>query len=245
MDAWLQQAPDSGGCWQPSMDAWGSSVWLCASPTSYLFHSVPLVASYILWLSEVESLLSPHAVRVHKHACPAGGASRRLYSNECMSCTHVVYWPPCTAYLECNSVSPIAASCGTAELQPRMHFCLLVLCRYDVIVALDSKVQDAVMQLGGSAWQEYYSRKVCKLSDFSDYTDEDILRKGGSALLEPKLSMYIQQDLQAARNVVDIARPSLQKGAPECLTSKLSTPAACFILFICWLPVHFATLLNS
>lgn len=87
--------------------------------------------------------------------------------------------------------------------------------RYDVIVALDSRVQAAVMQLGGSAWQEYYSRKVCKLSDFSDYTGEDILAKGGSALLEPKLSMYIQQDLEAARSVIDIARPSLHKGAEE------------------------------
>ena len=77
---------------------------------------------------------------------------------------------------------------------------------------MDSAVLADIQQLSCEYWERYYQRKVCLLSTFSAYVGSDILRTGGTALLEPELSQIIQPGLQESRGVVDIERPSLQDG---------------------------------
>lgn len=87
--------------------------------------------------------------------------------------------------------------------------------RYDVIVALGSDIKQDMLKLVQPEWHGYYDAKVCILDQFSHYLGEEILRTGGSAILETELSSIIRPILQESRAIPDLLRPSLDKGAEE------------------------------
>ena len=64
-------------------------------------------------------------------------------------------------------------------------------------------------------WQGCYDAKVCILDQFAHYLGEDILKTGGSAILEEELSGIIRPILQESKKLPDILRPSLHKGECE------------------------------
>ena len=88
-----------------------------------------------------------------------------------------------------------------------------VLCRYDVIVALDENIKQDIIKMVQPEWHTYYDAKVCMLDQFSDYLGADILRTGGTAVLEAELSGIIRPILQDSKAVPDLLRPSLHKGS--------------------------------
>ncbi len=70
-----------------------------------------------------------------------------------------------------------------------------------------------------------YRQQVCSLGAFSWYCGDELLARGGSALLEKELVRIILPTLQAARRQSDIPRcactnfdltsvPSIHRGAP-------------------------------
>lgn len=61
-------------------------------------------------------------------------------------------------------------------------------------------------------WHSYYDAKVCMLDQFSDYLGSDILRTGGTAVLESELSGIIKPVMQESKTIPDLLRPSLHKG---------------------------------
>lgn len=61
-------------------------------------------------------------------------------------------------------------------------------------------------------WQSYYDTKICMLDQFSDYLGSDILRTGGTAVLESELSGIIRPIMQESKTIPDLLRPSLHKG---------------------------------
>lgn len=61
-------------------------------------------------------------------------------------------------------------------------------------------------------WRSYYDAKVCMLDQFSDYLGSDILRTGGTAVLESELSGIIKPVIQESKTIPDLLRPSLHKG---------------------------------
>ena len=61
-------------------------------------------------------------------------------------------------------------------------------------------------------WHSYYAAKVCMLDQFSDYLGSDILRTGGTAVLESELSNIIRPVMQDTSTIPDLLRPSLHKG---------------------------------
>ena len=61
-------------------------------------------------------------------------------------------------------------------------------------------------------WHAYYDAKVCVLDQFSGYMGDDILKKGGSALLESELSEIIRPAVSEGSARPDVLRPSLHKG---------------------------------
>ena len=85
-------------------------------------------------------------------------------------------------------------------------------CRYDVIVALDTDIKQDILKMVQSEWQNYYDAKICMLDQFSDYLGSDILRTGGTAVLESELSGIIRPIMQESRTIPDLLRPSLHKG---------------------------------
>ena len=85
-------------------------------------------------------------------------------------------------------------------------------CRYDVICALGSDIKHDIINMVQPEWHGYYDAKVCILDQFSHYVGEDILRTGGTAILESELSNIIRPVLQDSENIPDLLRPSLHKG---------------------------------
>lgn len=69
-----------------------------------------------------------------------------------------------------------------------------------------------MLKLVQAEWHGYYDAKVCILDQFSHYLGEEILRTGGSAILETELSSIIRPILQESRAIPDLLRPSLDKG---------------------------------
>ena len=99
-------------------------------------------------------------------------------------------------------------------LQQRVFPYDTCICRYDVIVALGSDIKQDMLKLVQPEWHGYYDAKVCILDQFSHYLGEEILRTGGSAILETELSSIIRPILQESRAIPDLLRPSLDKGKP-------------------------------
>lgn len=87
--------------------------------------------------------------------------------------------------------------------------------RHDVIAALDAGIKDGILRMVQPEWHAYYDAKVCVLDQFSGYMGEDILKKGGSALLESELSEIIRPAVSEGSARPDVLRPSLHKGAEE------------------------------
>ena len=61
-------------------------------------------------------------------------------------------------------------------------------------------------------WHAYYDAKICILDQFSGYMGDEILKKGGSALLESELSEIIRPAVSEGCTRPDVLRPSLHKG---------------------------------
>ena len=85
-------------------------------------------------------------------------------------------------------------------------------CRYDVVCALDSDIKQDIVSMVQPEWHTYYDAKVCILDQFSHYLGEDILRTGGTAILESELSGIIRPVLQDSSTIPDLLRPSLPTG---------------------------------
>lgn len=103
----------------------------------------------------------------------------------------------------------------------------LVCCRHDIIVALDHEVRRDIISMTQSEWHTYYEDKVSVLNQFSQCCGGNILRTGGSALLERELSSIVRPVVQKNRKdsrgsrqsgggqqiqIPDVLRPSLSKG---------------------------------
>ena len=84
--------------------------------------------------------------------------------------------------------------------------------RHDVIVALDSNVRTDIIHMTQPEWHSYYAEKVCVLDQFSQYSGQDILKTGGSALLERELSAIVRPVMQKDVKIPELLRPSLHKG---------------------------------
>lgn len=87
--------------------------------------------------------------------------------------------------------------------------------RYDVVCALGSDIKHDIISMVQPEWHGYYDAKVCTLDQFSDYVGDDILRTGGTAILESELSNIIRPVLQDSKDIPELLRPSLHKGADE------------------------------
>ena len=100
-------------------------------------------------------------------------------------------------------------------------------CRHDIVVALDHGVRQDIINMTQPEWHAYYGDKVSVLNQFSQCCGSDILRTGGSALLERELSAIVRPVVQQNRRekqtqrrlgveksiqIPDVLRPSLQKG---------------------------------
>lgn len=103
--------------------------------------------------------------------------------------------------------------CSSVLLSPKsLHLERQVPCRYDVVVALDSDIKSDIIEMVQPEWHSYYDAKVCMLDQFSDYLGSDILRTGGTAVLESELSGIIKPVIQESKTIPDLLRPSLHKG---------------------------------
>ncbi len=89
---------------------------------------------------------------------------------------------------------------------------LVYRCRYDVIVALDVDIKQDIINMVQPDWHGYYGAKVCILDQFSHYLGEDILKTGGTAILESELSSIIRPVLEESKLRPVVLRPSLHKG---------------------------------
>lgn len=87
-----------------------------------------------------------------------------------------------------------------------------VCCSYDVVVALDNDIKRDIINMVQPEWHSYYDAKVCMLDQFSDYLGTDILKTGGTAVLESELSGIIRPIMQESKTIPDLLRPSLHKG---------------------------------
>lgn len=78
-------------------------------------------------------------------------------------------------------------------------------------------------------WHSYYDAKVCMLDQFSDYLGSDILKTGGTAVLESELSSIIKPVIQESRIIPDLLRPSLHKGTspPNPVVAQTQQSAPC------------------
>ena len=87
------------------------------------------------------------------------------------------------------------------------------------MVALDSDIKTDIIKMVQPEWHSYYDAKVCMLDQFSDYLGADILKTGGTAVLESELSGIIRPVIQESKTIPDLLRPSLHKGrASLCAT---------------------------
>lgn len=85
--------------------------------------------------------------------------------------------------------------------------------RYDVIVALDHDVRTNIINKTQPEWHTYYADRVCVLDQFSECCGPDILKTGGTALLERELSAIVKPVMQKDVKIPDLLRPDLlQKG---------------------------------
>ena len=80
------------------------------------------------------------------------------------------------------------------------------------MVALDNDIKRDIIKMVQPEWHSYYDAKVCMLDQFSDYLGADILKTGGTAVLESELSGIIRPVLQESKTIPDLLRPSLHKG---------------------------------
>ena len=80
------------------------------------------------------------------------------------------------------------------------------------MVALDNEIKRDVIKMVQPEWRSYYDAKVCMLDQFSDYLGSDILKTGGTAVLESELSGIIKPVMQESKTVPELLRPSLHKG---------------------------------
>jgi protein-tyrosine-phosphatase len=112
---------------------------------------------------------------------------------------------------------------------PRQVFEVEDIDRFDLIVALDGHVQAGVL----SQLSEYrpdtpssYVTRVCCLSDFLHYCEEeDLLRPGGSGLFDRQLRDLLRVHLPALRPVIGDAAPVLPAFmAPTIPTQSLADP---------------------
>lgn len=88
-------------------------------------------------------------------------------------------------------------------------------CRYDVVVALDNDIKRDIIEMVQPEWHSYYDARVCMLDQFSDYLGSDILKTGGTAVLESELSGIIKPVIQESKAIPDLLRPSLHKGTSQ------------------------------
>lgn len=87
--------------------------------------------------------------------------------------------------------------------------------RYDVIVALDQGVRANIIKKTSPEWHSYYADKIYILDQFSQCCGSDILKTGGSALLERELSAIVQPVMQKDVKIPDVLRPDLLQKGPE------------------------------
>ena len=81
-----------------------------------------------------------------------------------------------------------------------------------MVVALDSDVRTDVIHKTHPEWHSYYAEQIYILDQFSQCCGQDILKTGGTALLERELSAIVRPVMQKDVKIPDLLRPSLQKG---------------------------------
>ena len=98
-----------------------------------------------------------------------------------------------------------------------------------MVVALDNDIKRDIIKMVQPEWHSYYDAKVCMLDQFSDYLGSDILKTGGTAVLESELSSIIKPVIQESRIIPDLLRPSLHKGTspPNPVVAQTQQSAPC------------------
>lgn len=114
------------------------------------------------------------------------------------------------ACLLCNYGSCCCLRVAAGQGPP--HKYMQVHCSYDVVVALDNDIKSDIIKMVQPEWHSYYDAKVCLLDQFSDYLGTDILKTGGTAVLESELSGIIRPVMQERQTIPNLLRPSLHKG---------------------------------
>ncbi|KAG2423392.1 hypothetical protein HXX76_015357 [Chlamydomonas incerta] len=215
------------GSSQPEPDKAGtssSSSTAAAAVTKSLAHLWPKVSwsryhLQVLFVDQTDTVRGRLAAGLFERCAEWNGYGRALY--------------PWSAGLaptgprDIHAISKLTAlmrGATSLEILPRYFtrppeaFELADLDRYDLVLALDRSVHEA---LQGSIAEEYppgpdrdyYMQKVCLLTTFSHYESDAVLtRRGGFALLPAQLS-YLLRDgaggLAASKAVVDIPSPDL------------------------------------
>jgi hypothetical protein len=87
-----------------------------------------------------------------------------------------------------------------------------------------------------AALQEWYAPRCTTLTAFSRYCGTDILRTGGSAVLEPELRAIVLPVLARAEAAPGISRPDLHQGAQPLSLLVERGRLACFRPLRCLLP---------
>ncbi|KAK9817141.1 hypothetical protein WJX72_010178 [[Myrmecia] bisecta] len=89
--------------------------------------------------------------------------------------------------------------------------------RFDLLIAVDTSVRDDILASAGPAAEDcaYYAPRVALLTDFAAYCGDDILRTGGTAVLDPDFGGMTPLLADAARQVRDIHSPLLSEGDKE------------------------------
>ena len=129
-----------------------------------------------------------------------------------MPTKHLCHGTSCCVLQTCSTAEATSSAC---PVECMLHSSLsryTLVCRYDVVCALGSDIKHDIISMVQPEWHGYYDAKVCTLDQFSDYVGDDILRTGGTAILESELSNIIRPILQDSKDIPELLRPSLHKG---------------------------------
>ncbi len=125
---------------------------------------------------------------------------------------HLCHGTLCCILQSCSTAEATSNACPVECILHSLLSRYSLVCRYDVVCALGSDIKHDIINMVQPEWHGYYDAKVCILDQFSHYVGEDILRTGGTAILESELSNIIRPVLQDSTPIPDLLRPSLHKG---------------------------------
>lgn len=167
----------------------------------------------VLFVDRTDTVRARLAAGLFERCAEWNGYGRALYPWTCGIQT--------AGPVDVSKLAALARGAAALEIplrtfsRPTESFEMEDLDRFDLVVALDSGVLADIRGRVAEEYptgpdKEYYTEKVCLLTNFSHYESEAVLtRKGGFALLPSQLSFLLKPGIKASKAVVDIPTPDL------------------------------------